>query len=86
MDRAGPNSVAVKELKGKNIANPTCGPYHSHTINLPGKEFNNACTLMHKFRKASNKSICTRGQFYNLIKKYLGKYPVVAGGARWYAT
>ena len=86
MDRAGSNGVAVKELKGKNIAKPTCGPCHSHTTNLPGKEFNDTCALMHKFRKAWNKSICTRGQFYNLIKKHLGKYPVVAGGARWYTT
>ena len=61
MDRAGLNGVVVKELKGKNIAKPTHGPCHSHTINLPGKEFSDAYTLMHKFCKAWNKSICARG-------------------------
>ena len=42
LDKAGNNGVAVKELKGKNIANLTYGPCHSHTINLPGKEFNDS--------------------------------------------
>ena len=84
MDRAGNNGVAIKQLKAKNIANPTYGPCHSHTINLPGKEFNESCSLMNKFRKAWNKSICTRGQLHKEIKKYLGKYPVISGGVRWY--
>ena len=82
MDRGGLNGVAVKELQGKNIANSTCRPCYPCAKNLPRKEFNNTYALVRKFWKAWNKSMRTRGQFYNLIKKHLGKYPAVAGGVR----
>ena len=84
MDCAGNNGVAIKCLKEKNIANPAFGPCHSHTINLLGKEFNDTYNLMHFFRKHWNKSICTRGNLYKEVKKYLGKFPVISGGVRWY--
>ena len=82
MDRAGNNGVALKCLKEKNIADPTFGPCHSHTINLPGKEFNETCKLMNLFRKYWNKSICTRGNLCKEMKKYLGKFPVISSGVR----
>ena len=51
MDRTRNNGVAIKYLKEKTIADPVFGPCHSHTIILPGKEFNDTCNLMHLFRK-----------------------------------
>ena len=86
MDRAGNNGVAIKSIQSKKIANPTFGPCHSHTNNLPGKEFNESCKVMHQFRKSWNKGICTRGQMHNEMRKHLGKYPVIAGGGTLVGT
>lgn len=84
VDRAGANGVAVKALEEKNIADPTFGPCHSHTNNLPGKEFSDSCKLMSLFRKYWNKSVCTRGNICKEIKTIIGKHPNIAGGVRWH--
>eukprot|EP00957_Ditylum_brightwellii_P059054 4478825-Ditylum_brightwellii.AAC.1 len=63
MDHAGANDAAIKGLKEKNLANLSFGPCHSHTINLPGKEFSKSCKEMHDFR--------TETQALKLVEKYI---------------
>eukprot|EP00957_Ditylum_brightwellii_P087234 6640182-Ditylum_brightwellii.AAC.1 len=62
MDCAGTNGVAIKELKENNLANPSFGPCHSHTIHLPGKEFSKSYKEMHDFRKHWNACIQACGK------------------------
>ena len=84
MDRAGNNGVALKDLQANTLANPVYSPCHSHTVNLPGKEFSKSCELMEKFRKHWNKAMLNRGQLFKHVKALIGRSPIISGGVRWY--
>ena len=65
MDRAGTNGKEIKELRSNNLARSHFCPCHSHTINLPGKEFSISFQDMNDLRKYWNTRIQTSGQMFN---------------------